>query len=57
MHNDIALFSELCDELFKEETNQPVAKPIPTSELYNQICEQLVLIACHLRRQSQVPRN
>ena len=37
MHNDIALFSELCDELFKEETNQPVAKPIPTSELYNQI--------------------
>jgi len=37
MQNDIALFSELCDELFKEETNQPVAKPIPTSELYNQI--------------------
>ncbi|WP_179317326.1 pyridoxal phosphate-dependent decarboxylase family protein [Winogradskyella undariae] len=37
MQNDIALFSELCDELFKEEINQPVAKPIPTSELYNQI--------------------
>ncbi len=37
MQNDIALFSELCDELFKEETNQPVAKPIPTLELYNQI--------------------
>ncbi len=37
MQNDIALFSELCDELFKEEANHPVAKPIPTSELYNQI--------------------
>ena len=37
MQNDIALFSELCDELFKEETNQPVAKPISTSELYSQI--------------------
>lgn len=37
MQNDIALFSELCDELFKEEINQPVAFPIPTSELYNQI--------------------
>jgi glutamate/tyrosine decarboxylase-like PLP-dependent enzyme len=37
MQNDIALFSELCDELLKEEINQPVAKPIPTSELYNQI--------------------
>ncbi|WP_179005064.1 pyridoxal phosphate-dependent decarboxylase family protein [Winogradskyella forsetii] len=37
MQNDIALFSELCDELFKVETNQPVAKPVPTSELYSQI--------------------
>lgn len=37
MQNDIALFSELCDELFKAEINQPVAKPIPTSELYNQL--------------------
>ncbi len=37
MQNDIALFSELCDELFKEEINQPVAIPIPTSELYDQI--------------------
>ena len=37
MQNDIALFSELCDELFKEELNQPVAKPVPTSELYNQL--------------------
>ena len=37
MQNDIVLFSELCDELFKEETNQPVANPISTSELYNQV--------------------
>lgn len=37
MHNDIALFSELCDALFKEEINQPVAKPIPTSRLYNEL--------------------
>lgn len=37
MQNDIALFSELCDALFKEEINQPVAKPVPTSELYSQI--------------------
>ena len=37
MQNDIALFSELCDELFKEEINHPVAKPVPTSELYNQL--------------------
>ena len=37
MQNDIALFSELCDDLFKAETNQPVAKPIPTSELYQQL--------------------
>lgn len=37
MQNDIALFSELCDALFDAETNQPVAKPIPTSELYQQL--------------------
>lgn len=37
MQNDIALFSQLCDELFKEEINQPVAQPIPTTELYNHI--------------------
>ncbi|WP_299111247.1 aminotransferase class V-fold PLP-dependent enzyme [uncultured Winogradskyella sp.] len=37
MQNDIALFSELCDELFREELNKPVAKPIPTSELYNKL--------------------
>ncbi|WP_405576171.1 pyridoxal phosphate-dependent decarboxylase family protein [Winogradskyella sp. Asnod2-B02-A] len=37
MQNDIALFSELCDSLFDAETNQPVAKPIPTSELYQQL--------------------
>lgn len=37
MPNDIALFSELCDVLFEAETNQPVAKPIPTSELYQQL--------------------
>jgi len=37
MQNDIALFSELCDAIFEAETNQPVAKPIPTSELYQQL--------------------
>jgi len=37
MQNDIALFSELCDELFKEETNQPVANPISTSDLYQKL--------------------
>ncbi|MBC3845129.1 aminotransferase class V-fold PLP-dependent enzyme [Winogradskyella echinorum] len=37
MQYDIALFSELCDTLFEAEINQPVAKPIPTSELYNQL--------------------
>lgn len=37
MQNDIALFSELCEELFKAETNTPVAQPIPTSDLYNQL--------------------
>ena len=34
MNNDIALFSELCDTLFESEINEPVATPIPTSELY-----------------------
>jgi glutamate/tyrosine decarboxylase-like PLP-dependent enzyme len=37
MQKDIALFSELCDVLFKAEINQPVAQPIPTSELYKQL--------------------
>jgi sulfinoalanine decarboxylase len=37
MQNDIALFSELCDALFEAESHQPVAKPIPTSELYQQL--------------------
>ncbi len=37
MQNDIALFSELCDTLFETEINKPVAKPIPTSELYQQL--------------------
>ena len=37
MQNDIALFSELCDTLFEAENNQQVAKPIPTSELYQQL--------------------
>ncbi len=35
MQNDIALFSELCDTLFTSEEEQPVAKPIPTQDLYN----------------------
>jgi glutamate/tyrosine decarboxylase-like PLP-dependent enzyme len=35
MKNDIALFSALCDELFKAESSNPVAQPIPTSELYH----------------------
>ncbi|WP_179343844.1 pyridoxal phosphate-dependent decarboxylase family protein [Winogradskyella ursingii] len=37
MQNDIAIFSELCDVLFKEESLQPVAQPIPTHELYNKL--------------------
>ncbi|WP_400076868.1 pyridoxal phosphate-dependent decarboxylase family protein [Winogradskyella sp. R77965] len=37
MQNDIALFSELCDILFEAEKHQSVAKPIPTSQLYNQL--------------------
>jgi len=37
MRNDIALFSELCDVLFKAEAEQPVAKPISTSKLHEQL--------------------
>ncbi|WP_296313549.1 pyridoxal phosphate-dependent decarboxylase family protein [Winogradskyella sp. UBA3174] len=37
MQHDIALFSQLCDVLFKSETEQPVAYPIPTSKLYKEI--------------------
>ncbi len=37
MQNDIALFSELCDELLKTELKEPVAKPIATSKLYNEL--------------------
>ncbi|MFC0604035.1 pyridoxal phosphate-dependent decarboxylase family protein [Winogradskyella pulchriflava] len=37
MQNEIALFNELCDQLFKAESNQPVAQLIPTTEIYNQL--------------------
>lgn len=37
MENDIALFSELCNELFEQEKKQPVAKLIPSSELYKKL--------------------
>lgn len=37
MRKDIALFSELCDILFEEEKNNPVAKPISTLALFNKI--------------------
>ena len=37
MQNDIALFSELCDELFKAELNQPVAEHVSTSRLYDDL--------------------
>ncbi|WP_431156504.1 pyridoxal phosphate-dependent decarboxylase family protein [Winogradskyella poriferorum] len=37
MQTDIVLFSELCDELFKAEINQPVVDHIPTSKLYEQL--------------------
>ena len=37
MENDIALFSELCNELFEQEKQQPVAKLIPSSELYKKL--------------------
>ncbi|MDO1501467.1 aminotransferase class V-fold PLP-dependent enzyme [Winogradskyella maritima] len=35
MQKDIALFSELCEVLLSEEQSQPVAKPIPTSDLFS----------------------
>lgn len=34
MQTDIALFTQLCDAILKEELQEPVAKPIPASELY-----------------------
>lgn len=37
MQQDLKLFSELCDFLFEEEKINPVAQPIPTSELFQQI--------------------
>lgn len=37
MQNDIALFAELCDALFTSEIKEPVATPIPTSELYQKL--------------------
>ena len=37
MKNDIQLFSELCDFLFEEEQRNPVARPIPTSDLFQQL--------------------
>ncbi len=35
MHKDIKLFSELCHILLEEESKQPVAQPINTSDLYD----------------------
>ncbi|MCA0151835.1 pyridoxal phosphate-dependent decarboxylase family protein [Winogradskyella vincentii] len=37
MQNDIALFSELCDELFNAEQNQPVAEHLATTNLYKEL--------------------
>ena len=37
MHNDLNLFIELAELLLKEEQEQPVAKLIPTNQLYNQL--------------------
>ena len=37
MQQDIKLFSELCDYLFEEEENNPVATPISTSELFEKL--------------------
>lgn len=37
MQNDIALFSELCDELFNAEQNQPVAEHLTTTNLYKEL--------------------
>ena len=37
MHQDLQLFSELCDYLLAEEKNNPVAQPIATSEVYQKL--------------------
>ncbi|EDP71509.1 Pyridoxal-dependent decarboxylase [Flavobacteriales bacterium ALC-1] len=37
MQKDINIFIELVEQLLLEEKSQPVAKPIPTSDLYNQL--------------------
>ncbi|WP_353779848.1 pyridoxal-dependent decarboxylase [Winogradskyella sp. 3972H.M.0a.05] len=37
MHNDLKLFIELAEQLLEEETANPVAKPIPTNELYSRL--------------------
>ena len=37
MREDLALFSDLCDVLLNEEIENPVAHPIPTSDLLNHI--------------------
>ena len=37
MKSDIALFTELCDELFKAEEKFPVSQHIPTSTLYKDL--------------------
>ncbi len=37
MRQDLKLFSKLCDFLFEEEQKNPVAKPIPTSELFQKL--------------------
>ncbi|SHG60695.1 pyridoxal phosphate-dependent decarboxylase family protein [Winogradskyella jejuensis] len=37
MHQDLELFSELCDFLLDEEKNNPVATPIATSELFEKL--------------------
>ena len=37
MQQDLKLFSELCDFLIEDEKNNPVAKPIPTAELFEKL--------------------
>ncbi|RNC84070.1 MAG: aminotransferase class V-fold PLP-dependent enzyme [Winogradskyella sp.] len=37
MHQDLQLFSDLCDFLFEEEKNNPVAQPLPTNELFHKL--------------------
>ena len=37
MRQDLKLFSELCDFLIEEEQKNPVAQPIPTSELFQKL--------------------